>query len=113
MTARIVFAAAIAFALSASPSFAQGTQTPNHRPAGINAREHRQVLRIKDGVKDGDLTRGELDRLRANEAAIRAEERVYRQSGDGLTPAERRDLERDLNRTSSEIYRAKHNNRDR
>jgi hypothetical protein len=113
MTARIVFAAAIAFAFSASPSFAQGTQTPNRRPAGINEREHRQVLRIKDGVKDGDLTRGELDRLRANEAAIRAEERVYRQSGDGLTPAERRDLERDLNRTSHEIYRAKHNNRDR
>lgn len=113
MMARIVFAAAIALGVSASPSFAQGTHTPNRHPAGINTREHRQAVRIKDGVKDGDLTRGELDRLRANEAAIRAEERVYRQSGDGLTPAERRDLERDLNKTSREIYRAKHNNRDR
>lgn len=113
MTARIVFAAAIAFVLTASPSFAQGAQTPNRRPAGINAREHRQAVRIKDGVKADEITRAELDKLRADEAAIRAEERVYRQSGDGLNRAEVRDLERDLNKASSEIYRAKHNNRDR
>ncbi len=52
-----------------------------------------------------------LDRLRADEASIRAEERVYRKSGDGSSRWERRDLQKDLNRTSREIYRAKHNNR--
>jgi hypothetical protein len=83
---------------------------PAHR-WGVNAREARQTARIRDGVRDGDINRRELNRIRGNEAAIRAEERVYRRSGGGLSPAERRDLERDLNRTSREIYRAKHNNR--
>ena len=83
----------------------------NRRPMGVNAREHRQAGRIRDGVKDGELTKGELNRLRGDEAAIRAEERVYRRSGDGLNRAERRDLEKDLNKTSREIHRAKHNQR--
>ena len=86
-------------------------QPSKHNPAGINAREHRQTTRIKDGVEDKNLTKGELDKLKADEAAIRAEERVYRKSGDGLSPRERKDLEKDLNKTSKEIYRAKHNNR--
>ena len=85
--------------------------TPQH-PRGINAREQRQVARIKQGVHADELTRAELDKLRADEAAVRAEERVYRQTGDGLNQRERLDLERDLNKTSREIYRAKHNNRE-
>ena len=77
--------------------------------AGINVRQQRQVARIRDGVQDGAIARAESNRLRADEAAIRAEERVYRQSGDGLTPPEVRDLHRDLKQTSREIRRAKHN----
>ena len=84
---------------------------PAQHPRGVNAREHRQTERIKQGVKGDEVTRAELDKLRADEAAVRAEERVYRQSGDGLTKRETRDLERDLNQTSREIYRAKHNHR--
>ena len=80
------------------------------KPRGVNAREHRQAERIRNGVKNDELTRAELDRLKADEAAVRAEERVYRQSGNGLNKREYGDLERDLNRTSREIYRAKHNN---
>jgi len=79
---------------------------------GVNAREHRQAQRIHQGVKSGEITPAEKDRLKADEAAVRAEERVYRQSGDGLNKAEKRDLEHDLNKTSREIYRAKHNDRD-
>jgi hypothetical protein len=94
--------------LLAAPALVQAE--PAHR-RGVNARESRQTARIRDGVRDGDINRRELNRIRGDEAAIRAEERVYRRSGDGLSPAERRDLERDLNRTSREIYRAKHNNR--
>jgi len=105
---------AIAFGIAlAGPlcAFAQD-QAPAPQERGINARQHRQMRRIRDGRQDGDLTRGELDRLRGDEAAIRAEERVYRRSGDGLNRSERRDLQRDLNRTSREIYRAKHNDRE-
>lgn len=104
----VAFGIALAVPLCA---FAQD-QAPVPQGRSINAREHRQTLRIRDGRQDGDLTRGELNRLRADEAAIRAEERVYRRSGDGLNRVERRDLQRDLNRTSREIYRAKHNNRE-
>jgi len=108
MLVRHAVAAMVGLALMAPVAFAAA---PRHPRANINARERRQAERIRDGREDGQLTRGELDRLRADEAAIRAEERVYRQSGNGLNRAERRDLERDLNRTSREIYRARHNDR--
>jgi hypothetical protein len=97
----------IALSLASGAAWA----APAGRPRGINAREHRQAQRIKDGRHDGELTKGELDKLKADEAAVRAEERVYRQSGNGLNKAERKDLEKDLNKTSREIYRAKHNQR--
>src|SRR5262245_23856398 len=92
-------------------AFAQD-QAPAQPLRGINAREHRQVQRIREGRQNDELTRGELNRLRADAAAVRAEERVYRRSGDGLSQWERRDLQRNLNRTSREIYRAQHNNRE-
>lgn len=104
----------IAFALLGialvAPALASA-QPPAHKPRGINTREHRQAERIKDGKQDGQLTQAELDKLKADEAATRAEEKVYRKSGDGLNKRERKDLEKDLNKTSREIYRAKHNNR--
>jgi hypothetical protein len=107
MRARTFVMAAIGLTFLSTAAFAE----PNQRPRGVNAREHRQAVRIREGVKSDEITRAELDRLRADEAAIRAEERVYRRSGDGLNARERRDLERDLTQTSREIYRAKHNNR--
>jgi len=56
---------------------------------GVNACEHRQAQRIHQGVKSGEITPAEKDKLKADEAGVRAEERVYRQSGDGLNKAER------------------------
>ena len=112
MLIRDVAAVVIGIALVAPVSSYAGDAVTRHQPRGINAREHHQIGRIKDGVKDRELTRGELNRLRADEAAIRAEERVYRRSGDGLNRWERLDLQRDLNQTSRQIYRAKHNRRE-
>ena len=94
--------------LSTIPASAAADDHAGHH-AGINVRQPHQVARIRDGVQDGAITRAELNRLRADEAAIRAEARVYRQSGDDLTRPEVRDLRRDLNQTSREIGRAKHN----
>ena len=90
-------------------AFADPTGRPEHRPAGVNKREYRQVERIKHGVKQHEITKAEADRLKADEAAIRAEEEIYRHSGDGLTKREVKDLERNLNKTSREIKRATHN----
>lgn len=112
MWPRRIVAAAFGLALVApAGAFAQDRTQPPHHPRGVNAREHRQVQRIKDGKEDHELTKAELDRLKADEAAIRAKERVYRETGDGLNTRERIDLEKDLNRTSREIHRAKHNAR--
>ena len=108
MLAKSIVAGVIGCAVLATTAYAAPAR---RHPAGINAREHRQVQRIKQGNKNGELTAAEKDKLKADEAAIRAEERVYRQSGNGLNARERSDLEHDLNKTSREIYRAKHNDR--
>jgi lactam utilization protein B len=77
-----------------------------HAPA-VNGRQHVQHDRIAQGVRSGQLTREEAAKLRAEEKAIRQEERAYRADGK-LTPAERKDLHQDLNQTSKDIYREKH-----
>lgn len=107
MALRYVTAIVLGGALTAAAASA----APAQRPHSINHRQNRQAERIRDGREDGQLTRGERDRVRGDEAAIRAEERVYRRSGGGLDRAERKDLQKDLNKTSREIYRAKHNDR--
>ena len=101
------FVATLVGVMLVTPAFA----APARNPRGINARQQRQTQRIRQGIKSGDVTRGEANRLRGDEAAVRAEERVYRKSGGGLSPAERKDLENDLNKNSREIYRVKHNDR--
>jgi hypothetical protein len=114
MAIRHIGAFLLSLALAAPAVAAQDTgnqSDPAHRRMSVNARERRQKARIRDGKEDGQLTQGELDKLRADEAAVRAEERVYRQSGGGLNKRERRDLQKDLNKTSREIHRAKHNQR--
>ena len=108
----LAFTAAIMLA-GASSAFAQrpggAPPTPQNPRHGINAREARQVERIKNAKEDGKLTKGELDRLRADEAALRARERVFRDSGQGLNSEEYKALERELDRLSKEISRATHN----
>jgi hypothetical protein len=111
MVTRIAFATLLSLGLMTPAAWAQ-TAHPD-RAAGVNVRQARQAARIRHGVHGGSITRGEVNRLRADEAAVRAEERAYRQSGHDLTPRERRDLQRDLNRTSREIRRAAHNGRTR
>ena len=87
-------------------------QNPNPRnPTGINKREANQVKRIKHANQKGELTNAELDKLRADEAALRAREKVFRDSGKGLDSAEYKALEKELNRVSKEITRLSHNGR--
>jgi hypothetical protein len=90
---------------------APATGTPDHR-ATINQRLENQKDRIHAGTKDDQLTRGEREHLRANDAAVRAQERVYRRANGGtLTRGERHQLNRELNRNSRHIYRDRHNRR--
>lgn len=79
---------------------------------GVNHRQHRQSVRIHEGVRSGELTRGEALRLRHEQQDLRRDERRAKCDGD-LTPRERLRLQREQNRASRDIYRLKHNNRDR
>lgn len=79
----------------------------------INRREHRQIHRIVNGIRSGELTAREASRLLAEQARIRVEEWRYRRSGGGLSPREYLDLRRDLNRASRHIYRQKHDGQSR
>jgi hypothetical protein len=80
--------------------------------AEVDRREQRQQQRIAQGVKSGQLTSGETARLEKKEAAIHEEVKQERAANGGrLTPAERRQVNRQENRLNRQIYRAKHNDR--
>ena len=88
-------------ALSALPLAAQAQS--------VNQRLHNQSKRIANGVKNGELTRNQIDRLKSRDAGIRARELNDKSHNDGrLTSKERQNLNRSLNRNSRAIYRDKH-----
>jgi uncharacterized membrane protein YebE (DUF533 family) len=99
---------ALCLALAALPFVA----VAGNRDPGVNHRQHNQQHRIQQGTQSGDLTRMEARRLHAEQRHIRHEERAYKADGH-LTPNERADLHRDLNRASLDIYRQRHDARHR
>ncbi|CAN5574307.1 hypothetical protein BH10ACI2_BH10ACI2_16210 [soil metagenome] len=92
-------------------SFIANAQT-YHRPRGIEARQREQQQRIFHCVQSGELTRREAARLESQQVHLERVEDRYRASGNGLSPIERAKLERDLNRSSRNIYRQKHDRQD-
>jgi hypothetical protein len=94
---------ALATLLAGASAFAQGT---------IRNREVRQQHRIANGVRSGQLTPRETEHLEHREARINHQVRADRRANGGrLTGAERRQVNREQNRTSRAIYRDKHNAR--
>jgi len=78
--------------------------------AQVNARRENQQDRIAQGVRSGSLTPRETARLENQEARINHEVHRDRAANGGhLTPGERAHVNRQLNRESARIYRAKHN----
>jgi len=75
---------------------------------GIHARMANQQKRISQGVRTGELTPREAGRLERHEARIRHDELMMKSDGV-LTRGERAQLNRELDRVSRNIYRAKHN----
>jgi len=73
----------------------------------VNQRQDNQKDRIQQGVASGALTKKETKRLAAEQRGIAAEEKAFKADGS-LTKAERRDLARDQNRASRDIYIQKH-----
>lgn len=97
-----IAAAAGALAIGA-PASAQSWQSINQRQANLDAR-------IDAGVRNGSLTRAEASSLRAEFNALARLEARYRAS-NGLSLAERRDLDRRFDALSARI-RYERNDRD-
>ena len=87
--------------------FAAGALSQTRTPR-VDARERHQQKRIEQGVKSGELTKGEVHRLERQEGRIKASEAIAKADGK-VTPRERAKLNHQLNRESKRIYRAKHN----
>lgn len=74
----------------------------------VKAREENQGRRITQGVQSGQLTTNEAARL--NKIEGRLETNRQKALADGkMSPWEARKLNRQENRASRKIYRAKHN----
>ena len=94
----------------AAPAIAARAYDEHHRDSRIEQRLDRQHQRIKQGVRSGELTHREADRLRRQHRQILRLER--RLSRDGhLGRHDRRTLHRELDAASGRIYRLKHNDR--
>ncbi len=89
------------------------TQTTQPK-SEVGQRAENQQDRIAQGVKSGELTAGEASHLENNEAKINNEVRNDRAANGGkLTQQEKAQVNRQQNRESRQIYRAKHNGRQR
>jgi hypothetical protein len=78
----------------------------------VGKRAENQQDRIAQGIKSGQLTAGETAHLESNQAKINKEVRNDRAANGGkLTPQARRQVNRQQNRESRQIYRDKHNGR--
>jgi hypothetical protein len=93
--------------MTRDPGGSGGSGAPGTRDPGVNQRERNQEGRIGQGAKSGQLTKDELDSLKAEQKAIRQEEKQYKSDGV-LTKDERKDLHQDLNQASKDIYQQKH-----
>ena len=98
--------------VAALSSFVVSTTFAGDRDPGVNKRQCHQHSRIAEGVKSGELTHSEAKSLRAEQRAIHVEEAEFKSDGV-LTRGERRELHRDLNESSRDIRRQKHDNEPR
>ncbi len=103
---------------TASQNRAQFASVNGGRPATpamnrVNARENNQQARVAQGIRSGEMTPGEVARTEHREQNIQhsvAQDRAA--NGGGLTPQERRNINRRQNGASREIERQKHNDQD-
>jgi uncharacterized membrane protein YebE (DUF533 family) len=93
----------LTLSLSATTFASGGSNTPI-----VDKREKRQQKRIKDGLRNGSLTKKEALRLEVEQARIRNMERKAKADGV-VTFKERAKLQRELNQSSRHIRNKKHN----
>ena len=87
-----------------------GQGAPGHpRVNEVNAREQNQQDRIANGVKNGTMTPGQASRVENKEQHIENQEKADMAAHNGhLTKGEQKQLNKEQNRTSKQIYKDKH-----
>ena len=79
-------------------------------PQADKARPRQQIgQKVRAGVESGQLTKGELTRLRARVAAVRERGKALRTGSTAVTPELRRGLRRQWRQVNRMIFRLKHN----
>jgi len=87
--------------------FAQETQNPPQTPQ-ITKKQKTQQMRIKQGVKSGELTNKEAARLKKDQAKIQKHKKAA--NADGMvTPKDRQKIHKEKKRAGRDINRLKHN----
>ena len=108
---------AIATAMFFAATFAASAQTPTTPtttpPAPkseVGKRMENQHDRIQQGVKSGELTHKETKLLKSQEKGIHQQVATERAANGGkLTKGEKKQVNKELNAESKNIYRKKHN----
>jgi len=88
-----------------------GVVDPGHpRVNQVNQREQNQQNRIANGVKSGQLTPGETQRLEKGEQRLQNNQKADMAKDNGhLTKQNQKQLNKEANHMSNRIYKDKHN----
>jgi uncharacterized protein YoaH (UPF0181 family) len=101
MKTKFLVAIALVLGLSISSADAQ-----------IKHRAQNQHHRIRQGVKSGELTKREAQDLREDHKDLHQDVKLAKSDGK-VTAGERKIIKKEERKDSREIYRKKHNSRDR
>jgi uncharacterized lipoprotein YajG len=87
-----------------------GQVDPGHpRVNEVNTREQNQQDRIANGEKNGTMTPGQASRVENREQNIENQQKADMAAHNGhLTKGEQKQLNKEQNRTSRQIYKDKH-----
>jgi hypothetical protein len=94
-------------------STAQGTTTQTEATKksaatpGVTKGQINQQRRIRQGVRSGELTRPETKKREAEQAKIQADKKAAKSDGT-VTKDERKQLHKEENKASKDIYKQKH-----
>ncbi len=95
-------------ALAATVSAAGAYDYRSTNTSDIDARRTTEIRRIEEGRRSGQLTWREYNLLKSEQSRIADHERQAKADGY-VSREERRQLNRELDQASADIYRLKHN----
>ncbi|MEO6136329.1 MAG: hypothetical protein ABIP35_14315 [Ginsengibacter sp.] len=84
----------------------------NNANAQVKQQAHTQHQRIKNGVKSGELTKKEAKDLAGDQRELHKDVKLAKADGH-VSKGEKKILKKEAKKNSKEIYRKKHNKKDR